>query len=47
MSETHLSLTANGNVRYEFKTPFRDGITHVIFEPLDFSRSRHPAPPQH
>ncbi len=23
-------------VRYELKTPYRDGSTHVIFEPLDF-----------
>ena len=33
-----LSLTANGNVRYELKTPYRDGTTHVIFEPTDFAR---------
>lgn len=25
-----------GNVRYRLKTPYRDGTTHVIFEPLDF-----------
>jgi len=31
-----LSLTSNGNVRYQLKTPYRDGTTHVIFEPLDF-----------
>jgi hypothetical protein len=31
-----LSLTAQGKVRYELKTPYRDGTTHVIFEPLDF-----------
>ncbi len=31
-----LSLTRNGNVRYRLKTPYRDGTTHVIFEPLDF-----------
>ena len=31
-----LSLTPNGNVRYQLKTPYRDGTTHVIFEPLDF-----------
>jgi hypothetical protein len=23
-------------VRYELKTPYRDGTTHVIFEPMDF-----------
>ena len=31
-----MSLTPNGNVRYQLKTPYRDGTTHVIFEPLDF-----------
>jgi hypothetical protein len=31
-----LSLTAQGHVRYALKTPYRDGTTHVIFEPLDF-----------
>ena len=36
MSEKRLSLTANGQVRYQLKTPYRDGTTHVIFEPLDF-----------
>jgi len=36
VSEKRLSLTANGNVRYRLKTPYRDGTTHVIFEPLDF-----------
>ena len=53
MSEKRLSLTTNGNVRYDvngitnvagagmrrsdqLKTPYRDGTTHVIFEPLDF-----------
>jgi hypothetical protein len=31
-----LSLTRNEMVHYELKTPYRDGTTHVIFEPLDF-----------
>jgi len=31
-----LSLTPGGNVRYALKTPYRDGTTHVIFEPEDF-----------
>ncbi|EBR0282940.1 transposase, partial [Escherichia coli] len=34
--EKRLALTANGQVRYELKTPYRNGTTHVIFEPLDF-----------
>ena len=48
MSEKRLSLTKNGNLRYQLKTPYREslprersecfghGTTHVIFEPLDF-----------
>jgi len=36
ISEKRLLLTSNGKVRYEFKTPWRDGTTHVFFEPLDF-----------
>ena len=36
VSEKRLSLTANGNVRYQLKTAYRDGATHVILEPLDF-----------
>ena len=31
-----MSLTPGGNIRYQLKTPYRDGTTHVIFEPLDF-----------
>ncbi len=36
VSEKRLSLTPNGNVRYQLKTPYRDGTTYAIFEPLDF-----------
>ena len=36
VSTERLSLTASGKVRYELKTPYRDGTTHVIFDPLDF-----------
>ena len=31
-----LSLTEGGQVRCALKTPYRDGTTHVIFEPEDF-----------
>jgi hypothetical protein len=31
-----LPLTAQGHIRYALKTPYRDGTTHVVFEPLDF-----------
>ena len=36
IAEKRLSLTKQGLVRYELKTPYRDGTTHVIFEPVDF-----------
>jgi hypothetical protein len=36
IAEPRLSLTPHGNVRYQLKTPYRDGTTHVILEPLDF-----------
>ena len=36
VSEKRLSLTPGGNIRYQLKTPYRNGTTHVIFEPLDF-----------
>ena len=35
VAEKRLSLTPNGNVCYQLKTPYSDGTTHVIFEPLD------------
>lgn len=31
-----LALTDGGYIRYTLKTPYRDGTTHVIFEPMDF-----------
>ncbi len=36
LSEQRLSLTAGGKVRYQLKTPYNNGTTHVVFEPLDF-----------
>ncbi len=36
VSKRRLALTFGERVRYELKTPYRDGTTHVIFEPLDF-----------
>lgn len=36
VSEKRLSLTSNALVRYQLKTPYRDGTTQVFFEPLDF-----------
>jgi hypothetical protein len=31
-----LALTAPGQVRYRLKTPYRDGTTHIMLEPMDF-----------
>jgi hypothetical protein len=31
-----LDIGRGGNIRHQLKTPYRDGTTHVIFEPLDF-----------
>ena len=38
VSNQRLSLTRNGQIRYELKTPWRNGTTHVIFEPFGFCR---------
>ncbi|MBM4220170.1 MAG: IS91 family transposase [Gammaproteobacteria bacterium] len=31
-----MALTSCGQVRYQLKTPYRDGTTHIVMEPLDF-----------
>ena len=30
-----MALTSSGQVRYQLKTPHRDGTTHLVIEPLD------------
>ena len=30
-----MALTSSGHVRYTLKTPYRDGTTHIVLEPLD------------
>jgi len=30
------SLTGQGQAPYMLKTPYREGTTHAVFEPLDF-----------
>jgi len=45
IAEKRLPLTKKGMVRCELKTlktPYRDGTTHVIFEPVDFAAPAHP-----
>jgi len=36
LSMDRLEALPDGRLRYWFKTPWRDGTTHVIFEPLQF-----------
>jgi hypothetical protein len=36
VAEERLDLTTQGRVRYRLKTPYRDGTTHIVLEPLDF-----------
>lgn len=36
VAEKRLTASAQGKVVYLLKTPYRDGTTHVVFEPLDF-----------
>lgn len=36
LAHARLSLTEEDKVCYRLKTPFRNGTTHVIFEPADF-----------
>ena len=36
VAEERLALTAQGDIRVALKTPYRDGTTHVVFQPLDF-----------
>ncbi len=40
-----LDLTAQGQVRCRPKTPYRDGTTHIVLEPLDFARLAALVPP--
>ena len=35
VSTERLSLTPAGTIRYRPKTPYRDGTTDIVFEPLD------------
>jgi hypothetical protein len=35
VASERLTLTASGQVRYTLRTPYRDGTTHIVLEPLD------------
>ena len=46
MAAEQLDLTAQRQVRYRLKTPYRDGTTHSVLEPVDFmARLAAPVPP--
>jgi len=36
IATNRLSLTPSNKICYQLKTPYRNGTTHMIFEPLDF-----------
>ena len=36
LSEERLSLNERGQVVYKLKTPYDNGTTHVVLDPLDF-----------
>ena len=36
LADDRLTLSASGQVCYGLKTPWRDGTTHVVLDPLDF-----------
>ncbi len=36
VAERRLSISPQGRVRYQLKTPWKNGTTHVEFEPVDF-----------
>ena len=36
ISEKRLSISPQGRVRYQLKTPWRNGTTHVEWDPVDF-----------
>lgn len=47
VASERLALTASGQVRYTLKTPYRDGTTHIVLEPLDLmARLAALVPPQ-
>jgi hypothetical protein len=39
VAENRLALSASGKVGYTLKTPYRDGTTHIVLEPLDCGAS--------
>ena len=45
VAEQRLALMPLGQVRYTLTTPWRDGTTQIVHEPLDPTGSRSPARP--
>jgi hypothetical protein len=36
ISDKRLSISPQGRVRYQLKTPWKNGTTHIEFEPIEF-----------
>ena len=36
LATERMAPTSSGHIRYALKTPYRDGTTHMLIEPLDF-----------
>jgi len=36
ISEKQLFISPQGRVRYQLRTPWKNGTTHVAFEPVEF-----------
>ena len=50
IAEERLARTSSGPVRYRLKSPYRDGTTHFVMEPLDLMArlaARVPSPRMH
>ena len=50
VASERLALTASAHVRFALKTPYRDGTTHIVLEPLDLMArlaARVPPPRMH
>jgi len=46
LSDARLALTEDGRIVLELKTPYRDGTTHFVFDPMTFlERLAAPVPP--
>ena len=47
VAEDRLAVMPSGHVRYTLKTPYRDGTTHIVLDPLDLFTTSYNVPPGH